>query len=465
MPSEVLRAPLVLNRLAPKPTAMQILAPDPPNLLMSTLAPPSTAPPFKQTDWTLPLQKPTMRPSYYARPSSAAPAVAIPLPISAGAIFDVPWRVRSSFSLQTFVKPLDAFLVPAVVGVQPFLETEWPLPLGKAAHPSLRMFTSHQNVNLANQDALPFRQNEWVNPTGKPFALENRTYLDPLNLVLVNQDRFFGGNGQPPTYPTDPVPLGKSYPVGLRTWTQSLNTLLLTTFVQVPAQNVDWAIPQAKPFPLLHRFHTSYYVLDDSAPFVQTQWPIPTGQVASSELRTFTDRLRLTLASADVLPFKQTDWRNPLAVPSARDLRTFTKTVSTLLIGLDALPFRQNDWPNPQAKQALRDLRTWLHSIDVNLVGTEQLPFRQNTWPNPMGPAALRELRTFLHRRSLVLPDVLLGLPLSQYHWPVPSGKPYPRELRTWVNSLQTSTLSPVFFPLWLANVNRYLNPTGEDIE
>lgn len=436
---------------------------------LRTFAPPAllatrTIPgiPFKPIEWVVPNGKPRALQVSMWRPTSAVPVPRVPFPF--GSVFDLPVLSRYPMALRTFLKPYDAYLVPAVATVLPFSLTEWALPLARLAALELRTFVPSKSPLLNSADALPFSQTSWPNPLAKVFPLENRTFLDPLNPTLISQDTFFGGQGQPPTYQPFPVPYGKPFPLDQRTFTQSLTNLTLSPFVQPPLFTNEWPVPSGKPYPSSLRFHTAFDVIDDSAPFKQTEWAVPTGKALPRDLRTWTNPLQQLFTGVDVLPFHQNDWPIPTGRAALRNLRTWLDRFELPLIGQDALPYRLNDWPLPTGRAFARELRTFLQSLNVETNGADVLPYRLNDWPLPRVKAAALALRLIAERRNTLLKDTFYGLagqPPVYPGWPVPRGKAFPADLRTHVSNALASYFEPTFKPEWAKNATRIYGPTA----
>lgn len=436
---------------------------------LRTFAPPAllatrTIPgvPFRPIEWLVPKGKPRALQVSMWRPTSAAPIPRVPFPF--GSVFDLPVLSRYPMALRTFLKPYDAYLVPALASVLPFGLTDWPIPRSKAAAIELRTWVPSKSPLLTGVDALPFSQTSWPNPLGKVFPLDNRTYLEPLNPTLIGKDQFFGGQGQPPTYQPFPVPYGKPFPLDLRTFTQSLNNLTLSPFVQPPLTVVDWPVPNGRAYPSSLRFHTAFYVIDDSAPFAQNHWPVPSPIPALRDLRSFTQSTKLNLISGDVLPYRLNDWPLPMGTPSLRQLRMHLDRLNLLLASQDALPFRANDWPLPTGRAFARELRTFLQALNVETNGTDVLPYRLNDWPLPRVKAAALALRLIAERRNTLLKDTFYGLagqPPVYPGWPIPTGRAFPSDLRTHVSNALASYFAPTFKPEWAKNATRIYGPTA----
>jgi hypothetical protein len=332
------------------------------------------------------------------------------------------------------------FWLAQVAADLPFDQTEWPIPGAKPYPVELRTFLGAPNLNLSGKDALPVQQSDWPIPRGKPWFQTN-VYPRPA----FGKDQFFGGQGQPPTYPADPIPQGKPFPLELRFWANG-NGIVPLQLAQQPAPfySRDWTIPTGKPYPISFRTHVSYYVIDDSAPFKQTEWPLPTGKPYPISLRTFTGAGPLYTPAIPAPG--QFDWPIPLAKPSLRELRTYLWPPQTQLVQRAAdTPFVQTEWPIPHAKAALRELRTFIGTGPLFIPVAP--PPNQSDWPIPLGKPYPISLRTSLQSVSLLLKDTIYGAPgqgVPLYDWPIPMGKPYPIGLRSYFNNLMESTLSPI---------------------
>lgn len=402
---------------------------------------PPAAAPFPGQLWPLPEQRRRAILPQSTRPTNAAPTARVPFPFAS--VQDLPPApTRGHLQLRTWLQSLKSDLIPVGVDM-PFDLTEWPLPLAKPAARSLLTWTQPLNVLLAGTDALPFSQNDWPLPRVPRDTLDRRSYIDGTTLPLISQDTIYGLGGQPPSYQTFPNPRGKPTPMELLSWTNDLVRTTLTPFVQPPLTPADWPLPATKPMAVALRTHLSYYVIDDSAPFRQTEWPVPIRVSDSRALRIFTTPLQVLLTGVDILPFRQTEWPIPLPKSVLHDLRTSTRAAAVYLIGQDALPFRQTEWPNPQGKPFPPTLRGWLQSLSLQTSGTDVLPFRQTEWPNPRvkgRPVVSKEEPD----RFLLLLAGRDQLPFRQTQWPLPRVAPAPPLLLTLTQSPSLAIVVPV---------------------
>jgi hypothetical protein len=362
-------ANLLASTLQPVPAAQEQTVPtrrtplvpcDAPNLLLTTLARPGT--PFVPMAFPNPtLAIWTVRPLHY-RPTSAAPIARVPFPF--GAVYDTPVLLQYPTALRTFLHPYDAFLVPTPAGMLP---------------PGIDDFPN------------PIRANSPV----------NGTFLQSRNMLLA--DTLYGAAGEPPSYQPPQNPLIAARPIGNLTATNDLIRTTLAPLQVRPFSQTVWPQPPGAAFPTALRTWVSYVVGDDSAPFVQGDWPNPTLAPSTAGQKSFTFNAQVFLsAPAAVQPFNATDWPNPLGARYPSDLRTHTDHFA--LARQEVAPLRQSDWPNPIPARAAIDLRTHLQPVVLVLLGTDHLPCAQHDWPNPIPARAVIDLRTHLQPRNYAEP-------------------------------------------------------------
>lgn len=389
------------------------------------------------------------------------PVVVNPRGKPSTAHLDAQGAVRNDLLLGGGGAPIGQQLTDLVPGGKPF-----PMENRGYLDPMETWLLRDQFFGAAGQPPLTLA---WPIPGGKPFPLENRTFVDATEIWLL-KDQFFGAAGQPPQAPLLPNPAHLRRPIDLGIWAPSLlATLLAATGTPAPFVPLDLALPLTpRPLALAHRTHIGYYVPDNSAPFLQTEWPLPVGKRAITDLTTWNAAASLGLLASAVPMNALYDWPLPTGRAALRDLRTF---LASPLLGLNAgaapvpgqtdwllprvkgvlrdlftlwnpmlqsagtpppSPFSVTDWPLPSAKPTSRELRTWLTDVSLTLLGQDAMLPPLPLWTIPTGKAWPLDLRTFLQSSLATVPP----LPGALLDWPVPMGRPTARELRTLLQSL-----------------------------
>lgn len=282
---------------------------------------------------------------------------------------------------------------------KPAMQADWPIPLRRGSL-LVSMVTKPGDAGTPAAATLPFGLIDWPNPRVQPFAISNRTFLF---YYVPDQSAPFNGL-------SDPNPIGKVYPIILRTWTQNL--IESTLFA-----------PPATP------------------PFYQTNWPNPLSKAALIDLRGYVDPSEFWLLKDQMFggagqPLTPVDWPITRLVKRGSDW-TYSLQGSTLAPIPPALPFNVSDWPNPQKKDWPLDLRGYIDPSEFwllkdQLFGEAGQPLAPAGWPNPFVKVYALDLRTGW---ANLLETTLSQLaPLNQPNWPLPIGKAFPIQLRTHVD-------------------------------
>ncbi len=214
----------------------------PPNLVTTTLAPPSTQFQLVSGDW----------------------------PNPDGPIYPS--------SLRTWTQ---SGRLPLISGV-PFRQIDQPNPLGYRYPTSLLTWLQEPSpLLLFVAPAPPNRSFDWPNPRGPEYSVTLRTWTqNPL--TLKGRDQFFGLGG--PTYDW-PNPRGYVYATSLLTWTQDATTRLSGSASVRP---LDWPNPRGYAYPtsLLTWTDSLELAILSAAPNRPFDWPNPAPAVPAIDLRT-----------------------------------------------------------------------------------------------------------------------------------------------------------------------------------
>lgn len=214
----------------------------------------------------------------------------------------------------------------------PFKQTEWPNPRGrspisaqftwtqnsKLPEPIRTVFrlpvtfrTWRQNPNLVatnsqswvfqNPSALhlaaappakPVFNYDWPNPRGHRRNVTEKTHID---YFVYLQAQFYGDPNQPPPNYDFPNPRGYTPNIDLRTWIQTSNIVVTTTF-DTPFNQTEFPNPLQSNSYILRDWNQNLlettFSLPIFAPFYQTSFPNPRGPKFPIELRsTYTTRV------------------------------------------------------------------------------------------------------------------------------------------------------------------------------
>jgi len=292
--------------LQPTPAAVQFRAPvlsnyervraaeqpePPPNLLLSTLVPPTGPEPFYQLDW----QNPTTRKS----------------------------------ATQDFVYNATRFL-PVTAGPAPFFNADWQNPWSKVGAHAAELYTT---AFILASTTAPFAQYDWPNPTTRRSQTQDHEYNATWFLpVTVTPRPFNQYDWQNPTTRKSAV---QDHVVNL-TWILPAGTVL-APFAQHVWDNPTWPFRGAEhtlSTAAIAPYQIVFPVLPDN-PTVQK------GRVSDWQYGT----VLLYLPVVQGPPFYQLDWQNPTTRKSATQDWRYTTLPSQRT---DAKTFSQYDWPNPQ---------------------------------------------------------------------------------------------------------------------
>lgn len=248
--------------------------------------------PSSQTDWPLPQAKPwpialrtwtQERKPYYTdiqpfRQTNWPPGRAMP---------PAPGLTSITQSPEQGVLSLPVGGIPDGRSWLPLPPARPPLPMAL-----LQWVLSHQQFELPLSAGTPLTQADWpLPPQPKPEPITKRTHLSFY--VVDTTDPIRGA--------TSLLPLGKPWPMTLRTWTQAKPTALVSATLPTGRQQ-DWPVP-VRPQPEVRTWTqsliTSTLSLPIGTPGVPQDWPLPlrSGQIGT--LRTWTQNLiASTLAPA-----------------------------------------------------------------------------------------------------------------------------------------------------------------------
>lgn len=350
------------------------------------------ASPLNQRDWPLPAPRPRQlvdlcawiqeRPFFYAEPGDIPPGRLLDWPLPIGKVYPV--------TLLTLINTRQAFHVD----LTPSALYDWPNPLVPARLRELTSWKQERPSHFIEPGTLPpGRLLDQPLPQGKFYPVALRTLVNtrqafhvdqtpasltdwpnPLPIKSLRIDQltqiqerpfFYAEPGTPPPGRSTewPNPIGKIYPISLRT---SINTRQAFHIDEQPRhQKFDWLNPLpirvASDLCTIAGSSRLVTTLEVQVPFAQRDWPNPQGRPALRELRTHLQGLSSAIAQLFVPPFNQRDWPNPLPVPYAIVLRTSTGFRALHL--LDQVPAHLTEWPIPQGKAYPLVLRTWTREL------------------------------------------------------------------------------------------------------
>lgn len=156
----------------------------------------------------------------------------------------------------------------------------------REAPPPVPSWTRSFPLSLIGADALPVRQQDWPLPIARGFFRPSPVQYLTLGFVI----------GQPFNQYHWPIPIAPRYATNLRS-AAGLNALQLALITMPPGRSI-YDLTGRPPHPISLRG----YVLSlrpqaflSSIPFRQVDWPLPTPQRPSVDLRTWIDPLKLNL--------------------------------------------------------------------------------------------------------------------------------------------------------------------------
>jgi hypothetical protein len=272
--------------------------------------------------------------------------------------------------------------------------------------------------------AAPFAQEDWPPPRGYSYPLDLRTITQSFGLALI---------GLPPIGKdaTELTVKPHEFSVQLRTWTWQYNRNLIGQDVFPPGEEL-FDLPPPRDYPLQLRtwLMQGPPSIEAGAPVVQKDWPLPRGYTQPTDIRTITQAFNFNLIGQDRLPTGEivTDLapRGPL---HHVQLRNWLWNYNLNLIGKDELPAGELFTERPPLAPSL--LQTWISTVNLALTVAPARPFSQEDWP--LTPAAIREpnLRIWISQTKL-----LLAVPFVQNDWPIPTRQPPAARTWTWQYNL-----------------------------
>ncbi len=423
-----------------------------PNLLVSTLATvEEVAAPFAPPDWPLPASpRPSAltwsqeRKAYY----EDEPAFAQrdwPLPLRARPLALTHLQARppyyadaSPFNQYDWPLPQRA-LVPALTWVQTrpaFAVDESPVGQATQASPAPRRADAPTwTVNLlqstltpAGEVAAPFAPPVPENP-----ALQRSSALTWV-VNLLQSTLAPAVVAEEPVYYTQQTTL-LAAPVPPPRWLAPnllLSTLAAVEAAPTPVIPPDWPNPPRKAHPVGHRTFLQYYVLDQNAPFVQTDWRVP--RRAAPSTQTWSQNLlQSTLAPGEVAaPFTPPAW----ALPARQGASALSWLQARPQYYVDTPAFSQTNWPNPAPRR--QPPPTWLYAFDP----TTPIP-RTDSWPNPAQRPAPGQSWVVNLLQSTLTPSE--AAPFAPVVWANPAGRPAPA--LTWLQARPIFAVDAPNFP------------------
>lgn len=328
--------------------------------------------------------------------------------------------------------------------------------------PQVAPVTSQGNL-LVSTLARPFSQSEWPNPAPvrKPpqFHLESGRLLQAFILKPFSQDDWqnpyvpsaiqvtYGAVEPSPEAAPEPepeaqpigraetlVPRSKARPTA-DVQRQNLLQSTLNPVVTQPFRQTDWRVTRRPARPGQHQ--VSFYVVDETTPFSQSEWPNPLQPKRSIDRLTWTDTRKLTLGEP-APPVKQTEWPNPQPRKQP-EFRGFAQWRPLWLVDVvDDTPQSLSEWPTPPALKRSSDLGTWTQNLLQTTLDPGDRPFVPVDFPNPLEKGRAIDLHTHLEVRPFYFED---EYPFVQNDWPLAVVTPE-RVAETWTDNLLGSTLS-----------------------
>lgn len=290
----------------------------------------------------------------------------------------------------------------------------------------------------------PFSLSDWPNPGRRVPAVDLYTFINATEQQLVGKDQFFGAPGEAPRYDY-PNPLIRANNPSLHAWVNNAvaSGMVAPPFIAVHIQN-----PLVAPFPVALRTSTFYYVVDDSVPFVNSDWPNPRGYTPAIELRTFINAVEQQLIGKDVMfgapgEVQDYDWPNPATKGLPVGARTWLVNLLEGTLGIIApMPFNLGDQPNPQSRSLPITLRTHTDPTKLHLIGKDQMfgapgQVPQYEFPNPISAKQLRDMNAVMVNLLENTLGIIVPAPFSMLDWPNPLGRTPAIELRTFLDELK----------------------------
>lgn len=338
---------------------------------------------------------------------------------------------------------------------------DYPNPRPKSYQTDLRGYTFNGTLYLP-EPSVP-SLTDWPLPMVAKYPLDLRTFINPVEIQLIGLDKLYGAPGQVLTYDW-PLPVPERYDVSLRTYVQGLSELLLTSLNPVPFNTYDWPNPQrVNPYPNSLRTWISYYVVDTSAPFAISDWPLPSWKAYSIDLRTAISSSQTVLSGGDKIygangQVPSYDWPLPSRKFYPLDLASYLQSANEgLLTAMNPIPLSVFDWPNPVWRSYPITLRTHLAWAKLQ----ETTPFAMTDYPNPLGKFYPGDLRSALPYNFGLLTSIPALEPFYLTDWPLPVQKVYAPDLRTFLNPIELQLIGQdtFFGPAGMGPTYDYPNP------
>ncbi len=287
--------------------------------------------------------------------------------------------------------------------VQPFNQTDWPVP--KAAQPASTLRTHSDSFKLPLTTVKPpYTEYNWPNPRGpKPLVLD---WTDTFKRTLI-------ALAPPPNQYDWPV----TRAVRVLNQSSSDSFKLPLTTVTAPYTEYNWPVPRAAR---QTDYYTSWLQTPQQQasfqPFAQSDWPNP-GRGPQQSALTWADAFKLPLTTV-APPYTQYDWPNPRPYLRSIDLVNFTSSGCSILRGPVYPATITFDYPNPRGYQ--RPTVEWTYKFPIPLT-TVRAPNLNFDWPNPRGARAVVDFG-FIHPTN-PLTNPPTGVPTALFDWPVPKGR------------------------------------------
>lgn len=311
----------------------------------------------------------------------------------------------------------------------PFSLFDWPVP-ERSSRPIL--FVDQRPFETIVGDP-PFRQDYWPTPPA-------------LKRLVVSSETILGTNDQavapePEPEPTPLLPYDWKLPIGKArpTREQAIQNLLESTLAPAPNEKpfsqADWPIVRRPKRAVDH--HVEFYVLDQSAPFAQTDWPNPAPTPVSRERLTHLSSRLLTIEEPPK-PFLQSAWPTPPALkrPEFRGVTQFRSLTSADVV--DDTPQSLSDFPTPPRVTRSVALLSWTVNLQQTTLAVSDRPFFPVAFPNPVAKRRAVDLVTARDVRRTYLTD---DYPFVETEWPNPV-RLAKRSTETWTQNLLQTTLA-----------------------
>jgi hypothetical protein len=286
-------------------------------------------------------------------------------------------------------------------------------------------------LNTVVAATKPFLLSDWALPQKFRPGPPDATWSESLALSVANQspilDVLFS---RPPL---------RSVPLAPDTAFANLVPLYTVVVTTAPFSQTDWPLPKKGLLDLPDTSWASSLTLLAPKPFLQSDWQLPQKFRPDPPDVTYSESLAISFAGQ---PFVQSDW--PLAKKSLPAPPIYSSSES-LALTFTGQPFALRDWPlsvlsRPSPESQVQNIAT------LRTVVAAAKPFLQLGWDLPRridSPLARdRQRQNDLARQTAV------RLPAQPYDWPAPKGRRLPTPDTIYGTPQQFKSVAPAIITL-----------------